>query len=226
MIPRPTQQHKQQKYKKDLQGELPWILGGIFPIVCDALLVASIFAWQRAWAARPDRLGTTTSERTHVLRLEADLERLRAAVAHREEILENVRVGIAAVDHHAHLVERQQQQRQRRRRDHGEEDNETPRTRRRRRDQVLEVVTGNRTGQGTISPLLEDWHRHATQLQPTYKSRTRDELDRLDEQHGALGLAPLSAYSASDPEYSSESAGERAVLAPPRSSSSRSRRRV
>ncbi|GAA5923218.1 uncharacterized protein JCM15063_003573 [Sporobolomyces koalae] len=92
------------KLKTYIFGELPWILGGIIPIIFDAVLVDRIIVWQKNW--KKHSYANEPEKKDELDHLAIDIERAKAALAHFQELSENVEVESTAIEHHAQMQRR------------------------------------------------------------------------------------------------------------------------
>ncbi|GAA5877039.1 hypothetical protein JCM16303_006142 [Sporobolomyces ruberrimus] len=137
---------------KYLMGELPWILGGVIPIMTDAYLIVRIYQWQKAWAKTS--YSNEPDKKAEISKVQIDIERAEAGMNELKERKENIEVGIAAFDHHKKV----------------QEENEK-RVKGKWTDGVRQRV--RRPKKPKTSSLLEDYHANKSALDTQYPSESR-----------------------------------------------------
>lgn len=213
----------------DLMGELPWILGGVIPIMTDAYLIVRIYQWQKAWAKTS--YSNEPDKKAEISKVQIDIERTEAAMNELKVRKENIEVGIAAFDHHKKV----------------QKENEN-RAKGKWTDVVRQRV--DRPKKPKKSSLHKDWLANKSALDPQYPSESRKARQELgtfalllirqsgsstdtgcivDEKHGLERLK-----FSSDPEFSDsksepgmspvDSSGDEAHLLQGRPRASNSRR--
>ncbi|GAA5958488.1 hypothetical protein JCM3765_007893 [Sporobolomyces pararoseus] len=153
-----------------LTVEIPWIAGGIIPIIFDALLVFSIFKWQRAWNAKPFPHKEDDEKRSLLRALEIDLERNRLARQHLEEQMENVEIK-----NEAELAQEQFQARKKKAKDQ--------KGLRKGLSRITTAVGISHSDSREKSPVYEDYERHRSRLHHTHPTPASEAIKSYNRKH-------------------------------------------